>query len=426
MTNYLPTFTLSLLLGCCSTCLAQSSLSYGFDHPQDSARTKVWWFFGETETTREGITADLEAFREAGVGGVVYYDQVHGKGEGADKVFDAHWWQSLIFASQEAKRLGLSFEVNIGNGYVAGGKWITPDRSMQRLAVSEQVISSTGKTLSFRMGLPRRPHNWHHEVAVLAVPYQETLLGNSKLLNVTPTGKADSVLLFDFGKDFTARSITYEATPQGKARTSSMQVPSTHKPLAQPDPTRFFGCGFRELPNIGVLEVSKDGERFEKVCELTPKYQNLGGLRQQTISFPAVTGRYFRVRLTISERVSLSEVVVSARACIDHWEEKASLVSEFIDADRTPIYYKEEMVNADEIVDLSNWMATDGTVTWPDAPAGQWLVMRFVSVSTGAHTKHGRAEALGMECDKLSVEGARQHWQSYTKPVIDRDRKSVV
>ena len=44
----------------------------------------MWWFFGETETTREGITADLETFKEAGVGGVVYYDHVHGKGEGAD------------------------------------------------------------------------------------------------------------------------------------------------------------------------------------------------------------------------------------------------------------------------------------------------------------------------------------------------------
>lgn len=35
-----------------------------FHTPKDSCRTKVWWFHGETETTREGITADLEAFKE--------------------------------------------------------------------------------------------------------------------------------------------------------------------------------------------------------------------------------------------------------------------------------------------------------------------------------------------------------------------------
>lgn len=58
-----------------------------FRFPNDSARTKLWWFHGETETTKEGITADLEAFKQAGIGGVVYYDQVHGKGADASPVF---------------------------------------------------------------------------------------------------------------------------------------------------------------------------------------------------------------------------------------------------------------------------------------------------------------------------------------------------
>ena len=409
----------------CTDSAAQDALYNGFRQPEDSARTKVWWFLGETETTREGITADLEAFRQQGIGGVVYYDQVHGKGEGADRVFDAHWWQSLIFASQEAKRLGLSFEANIGNGYVAGGKWITPDHSMQRLAMSEQVTASLGPSkggMKVRLALPRRPHNWHHDVAVLAIPYRKSLLGDSRLLHVEPTGSIDAVQVFDFGEPFTARSITYEATPQGKARTSSMQVPPTHRPLAQPDPTRFYGCGFRELPDIGVLEVSDDGNNYRKVCDLHPKYQNLGGVRQQTVAFPTVRGRYFRVTVTTTERVKIDHVVLSARACVDEWEEKASLVSEFIEADRTPIYNKVETILADDIVDLTDRMAEDGTVTWQEAPQGEWLVMRFVSVSTGGHTKHGRAEALGLECDKLNAAGARLHWQSYTKPVIDSIR----
>ena len=51
-----------------------------FSHPVDSTRTKVWWFHGETETTREGITADLEAYKRAGIGGVVYYDPGSWKG----------------------------------------------------------------------------------------------------------------------------------------------------------------------------------------------------------------------------------------------------------------------------------------------------------------------------------------------------------
>lgn len=33
-----------------------------FVTPPDDCRTKLWWFHGETETTNEGIDADLKAF----------------------------------------------------------------------------------------------------------------------------------------------------------------------------------------------------------------------------------------------------------------------------------------------------------------------------------------------------------------------------
>jgi len=404
------------------TASAQRTLTAGFDHPQDTARTKVWWFHGETEASHAGITADLEAFRKAGVGGVVYYDQVHGDGQGASQVFSPEWWDELTFSAQEARRLGLSFEVNCSNGYVAGGKWITPERSMQRLAMAETIYQ--GGT-SINLPLPHCPQGWHQDVAVLAVRYNDNLLGDSRIWGTEPTETADSLLYFDFGKTITARSITYEVTAQGKARTSSMQVPPTHTPLAQPDPTRFYGCGFRELPDIGVLEVSDDGSSYRKVCLLHARYQNLGGVKQQTVAFPTVKGRFFRIRVVQNPQerhVRLSNIIISARARVDRWEEKASLVSEFITSDNTPIYNKEEIICADSIIDLTDRMTADGTLTWRDAPQGKWLVMRFVSVSTGGHTKHGRKEALGLECDKLSVEGARLQWRCYVQPVIDSIR----
>ena len=62
---------------------ADDELWCKFYEPAKEERTKVWWFHGETETTEEGIDADLEAFRDAGIGGVVFYDQVHGSAEGA-------------------------------------------------------------------------------------------------------------------------------------------------------------------------------------------------------------------------------------------------------------------------------------------------------------------------------------------------------
>ena len=430
-----------LLLGLMMTASvqAQTDLSYGFDHPQDSARTKVWWFHGETIGTHEGITADLEAFKEQGVGGVVYYDQVHGKGEDAFKVFSPEWWDELIFSSQESKRIGLGFECNASNGYVAGGRWITPDKSMQRLATTELIVEG-GKDLRVQMPMVKTPGNWYRDVALIALPYDEQLMGDSR--NVI---SADSVwklsdsrqtttIDMDFGRVFTARSITYVVGGRAKARTSSMQVPPFSPrviDMRKGKKTKwdFFGCGYRQLPPIGELQVSDDGITYRTVCQLRPKYQNLGGVKEQTMSFAATRGRYFRIQLhdwgtgnPADENLKFGNVVLSARASVDAWQEKASLISEIIEGDHTPRYAAGELVDFSQAIDLSASIDEKGCLTWRHAPKGKWLLLRFFSMSTGGHTKHGRAEALGLECDKLSVEGARLQWQSYVKPIIDSIR----
>lgn len=420
-------------------CGAQTPLSYGFDHPQDSARTKVWWFHGETVGTHEGITADLEAFKQQGVGGVVYYDQVHGKGEGASKVFSPEWWDELIFSSQEAKRLGLNFECNASNGYVAGGSWITPDKSMQRLTNSELVVEG-GKDVTFRMPGVRAHRYWMKDVALIALPYDEALMGDSRrVLSADSVWKLSdpkqaTVIHMDFGQTFTARSITYVVGGRGKARTSSMQVPPFSPrvgDMVRGEHTEwdFFGCGYRVLPPVGELEVSDDGHHYRTVCRLRPKYQNLGGVKEQTMAFPATKGRYFRIVLHDwctknkgDDRLTFGNVVLSARASVDAWQEKASLVSEIIEGDHTPRYGAGEVVDFSKAIDLTGLIDEKGHVFWRNAPAGKWLVLRFLSVSTGGHAKHGRADALGLECDKLSAEGARLQWNSYVKPIIDSIR----
>lgn len=82
---------------------ADDALWNSFVNPPDDTRTKVWWFHGETPTTREGIDADLREFKAKGVGGVVYYDQVHSKAPGALPSMSPEWWEMLKYAAQRAK-----------------------------------------------------------------------------------------------------------------------------------------------------------------------------------------------------------------------------------------------------------------------------------------------------------------------------------
>lgn len=416
----------------------------GFENIQDSTRTKVWWFHGETETTREGITADLEAYKKVGIGGVVYYDQTHGVKESKIKALSPEWWELLKFASQECKRLGLTFETHISNGYVAGGPWITPELSMQELVSTDTVITG-GNHVSINLPEVRKRYNYSNDVAVVAFPVDSTTLADSRTqtphltvtpasINVTglfspgskrctfpamPEGSHVTVTA-DFKNDFTARSISYSMRPRGKAATSSMQVPSNAK--------TFNGTGYFELPDLGELEVSTDGVTFTPVCKLRPVYQALGGTNRLTLAFPAVTGRYFRLNLhdwtTPKDKfpeLELGEVVISPAAMIDSWEDKASLRPSYITEELTPSYSTAEVINSAQIVDLTAMTDSTGHLDW-DAPEGKWKIIRFAHTPTGGHTKHGRPEMNALECDKMSKEAADFHWNSYVAQIIDTIR----
>lgn len=364
-----------------------------FRSPEDSTRTKVWWFHGETPTTREGITADLEAYRQAGVGGVVYYDQVHGSAEGAFDTFSKEWWEMLKFAAAEAKRLGLSFEINISNGYVAGGPWITEEYGMQRLCSSETKVMGGGHV---SLSLPRpNDRGWYRDVAVLAFPMDVEL---SEEKDISSELKLD-------GEPFTIRSVTYVANKARKSRNGAMQYPDGPA-------ESFYGMSYVDSSPAGVLEYSEDGVHYCRICEL-PAPGGASGSAERTIAFEPVTARHFR----ISGASGLKSVRLSSGVRIDRWQEKANYFSEFHDAGATPAYSL-GAIDKSEIIDLSRMMSADGHLEW-DAPDGHWVIMRIAAESTGGKIKHGRKNLMGLECDKMSPKAARLHWESYAGRILD-------
>ncbi|MFD2164023.1 glycosyl hydrolase [Paradesertivirga mongoliensis] len=423
-----------------------SSVLHGFKHPQDSARTKVWWFHGETETTREGITADLEAFKKAGVGGVVYYDQSHGKAENALDGFSPEWWKMLRFSAEETKRLGLTFEIHLSNGYVSGGPWITNETSMKRLVATETYVKG-GKTFSGQLTKPINGYNFYKDVAVLAFPAQVgagvtsssqrvMISSNVKELDVhkmfninektlTKISKQNSSVFInlEFPEQFEARSISYEVQPKGKATTSATNVPG-------PPSEVFVGTGYRVLPDLGQLEASNDGIHYNKVCDLKPIYRAHERWRQKTISFKPIKAKYFRLNLhnwwensEANQTLMIGAVNLQSSAKLDQWEEKAGLFTEYIEADKTPAFAKAEAIDSKKVLNISDKMDAEGRLNW-NVPPGNWVVMRFAYVPTGVMTKHGRKNLIGFESDKLSVKAAEIHWKNYVGRIADSLRAS--
>ena len=409
---------------------AQSSLPWQqFLTPPDSCRTKTWWFHGEMADTREGITADLEAFKAGGIGGVVYYDQVHGDGKGTQQVFSSEWWDMLKSSAQEAKRIGLSFETAIGNGYVAGGPWITPELSMKWLVSSTAQLSSS----SSKVQLPSPSKRKFWDVCVLAFPipknggYQEVrALSN-------PMTTSESPCYIDITQEGgTFRSFTYHVNKRGKTRLSRIQTPG------MPSDT-FKAPAFTEYPPLGELECSNDGKNWRKVVALTPVY-NEPGTNMRTVSFPATKAKYWRVNLhdyavadNKDKSIKVSDFILSSMAMGHNWQERSGLFAEFPSADLTPNFTKTECVDARKVLDISRYMDSKGNLDVAASPIahgkGDWIVVRIACESTRGQVKHGRKYTLGerpkeggaygYECDKLSKTAAEVHWNHYPRRVID-------
>lgn len=397
----------------------------GFCHPQDSCRTKMWWFHGETQTTREGITADLEAFKAAGLGGVVYYDQVHGKGEQALKAFSPEWWQMFVFAAQEAKLIGLTFETHFSNGYCAGGPWITEELGMQMLVCSDTVVQG-GTLFDGRLSAAMPKKRRHAPVAVVAFPAPKTGWMHYPMKANRTIHAADGpvFIVTDMGHSVTVRSMTYQVSARSRTKTRSMNVPG-------PMQEEFYGVNWKRLPMLGELEVSNDGEHWRQVAAIKPFYSGNTGWRDKTISFPATEGRYFRLnlhdwQLPGENDLKLGDFVLSTMARTDDWEVKAGLVSDFIDGDDTPCYAEAETIAPEEMIDLTDCLEAGGDLLSPSshftwrAPKGQdWVILRFDQVPTGGMVKHGRQNLMGLECDKLSARAATVQWEHYFKVMLD-------
>jgi hypothetical protein len=78
-----------------------------FIQPPDSARPWVYWYFMDGNLTREGMTADLEAMKIAGIGGAIYLEVGVGISPGPVEFMINPWQELLGHAFSQADRFGL-------------------------------------------------------------------------------------------------------------------------------------------------------------------------------------------------------------------------------------------------------------------------------------------------------------------------------
>ena len=168
-----------------------AELEAAFAAPPIAAAPWAYWFVMDGNLTRDGITADLEAMRAAGLGGVIFLEVDVGIPRGPVKFMSPEWRALFAHAVAECKRLGLQLTLNAGPGWTgSGGPWVTPEQSMQHLVASTTEVEGPRHfDAVLQQPAPRPPFfgdghmpaelrarkdAFHRDVSVLAFPSPAT------------------------------------------------------------------------------------------------------------------------------------------------------------------------------------------------------------------------------------------------------------
>ncbi|MBI4327535.1 MAG: hypothetical protein HY674_20060, partial [Chloroflexi bacterium] len=164
------TAAFGIALSPCLPSMAASELEQAFQHPPDSARPWVYWFWLNGNITSNGITADLEAMKRAGIGGVLIMEVDQGAPLGPVAFMSPAWRELFKHMVAESQRLGLEVNMNNDAGWNgSGGPWIKPEQSMQKVVATETNLTGP-RRFDGPLAQPQAVAGFYRDIAVQAFP----------------------------------------------------------------------------------------------------------------------------------------------------------------------------------------------------------------------------------------------------------------
>jgi len=380
------------------------TLEQGFRHPPAAARPWVFWYWMEAAVSREGIRADLQAMKQAGIGGA-YLMPIKGitnpplTDTPVVQLSDA-WWEMVRYAMREADRLGVKLAMHACDGFaVAGGPWITPELSMQKVTWSKVTVE--GK-VDIQLPLPPMHEGYYRDVAVYALPVLPEW-GSSTRSTIPKITKDSAVIQYAFDQPFTCRTIIIHATNNYQAQRL-------------------------------LIEVSDDGDHFRSIGRLdAPRHGWQDGDADVTHTIPAVTARYFRFvydkrgsepgaedldAAKWKPSLKVGSIELSSMPSVYQYEGKAGAVwrvSRRTSREQLP---DSLCISTGKVIDITRNMDTSGRLVWT-APPGHWMILRVGHTSTGQTNATGGG-GKGLECDKFNPKAAELQFDRWFGETIRR------
>lgn len=405
-------------------CSGADALEQGFGHPPDSARPWVYWFWINGNVNREAVTADLEAMKRVGIGGVLIMEVDISTPKGLVRFGSPEWLEMFKFVCSEANRLGL--EVNMTNdaGWCgSGGPWITPDIAMQTVVTSEVHIEGS-KHVSEVLPQPPERLNFYRDIAVLAYP----------------SPPVEKKKMEDFAPSITASAPGFDASqilhPQ-EGKFAILPLPGTNAPqyVQFEFPLPYLARSLRLSIGVqgrdfhdscsGEIQVSDDGRNFHSLRPFTIRWDS-PNFREFDFTLSAPAARYYRLLFTsfnsgnpndMDRRLPLAQVDLEPALVIEDLAGKAFYARKDIPETAFEPATSDLVIDPGKVINLTANTDARGLLTW-DAPPGDWTILRIGYTPTGV-TNHPAPEGgLGLESDKLSKAATEAQFDGLMAKVV--------
>jgi hypothetical protein len=388
----------------------------------DDTKPWVYWFLTDASISEKGITTDLEAMKENGIGGA-YLFTIRGAAnpslyEPTTVQLTPEWWDMMKYAIGEANRLGLKLGIHACDGFTAaGGPWITPELSMQKVVWADTLVTGS-QHFESTLPEPEKVENYYNDIATFAYPAPEGF-GISSFTTIPKVSSsiagenASFLVVKGNTKDFTSKEecwIQYQFDEPFTCRSITLQ------------------SGWNNYQaNRLIIETSNDGKSFKAHGRLD-EYRHGWDDRGESVThlIEPVTAKYFRFVFDPAgtepgaedlddakwkPRLKVSGIELSGEAKIHHFEGKSGAVWRISKSSNESFLPETACVDPQKIIDITSFVDEEGKLSW-DVPAGNWVILRMGHTSTGL-TNYVGGGAIGLEADKLNPEAIKIQFENW-------------
>lgn len=390
------------------------------------AKNHLWcyWYWINDDISKEGISRDLAAMKEVGIGTAFIGNINPAEQDGKVPLFSDLWWDCMVHAVNEGKRLGVDIGVfNCPGWSQSGGPWVRPEMAMRYLVYSQVTVEGPG-TISRELANPAEEFQ---DVCVLAFPAFEnlkTLNRENTVIQTTPAVKNAQNWI---DGDPATEALIDPANASEFSLTFEAKTPITARSIILYPVNRNLKTECRLYADVDGKEMLLKAFVYDR----SKHDVNVGPIPTGPVAIGLPETKASRFRLVCSHiegrNSGFTEIEITERAVLEKYIEK-----QLGKMHPTPLpmwgsYLWEEQpavagnqgVPAEKVMDISTKMDRQGRLNW-QAPEGKWTIMRIGMTPTGTKNAPAAPQGKGYEIDKASAALAGYHFKQYVGKLLDK------